>query len=49
MIVVPVGPAFCLATTTKRVVAWVTTSVGLPAELPDGSTIAPPWTLCGRP
>jgi mannose-6-phosphate isomerase-like protein (cupin superfamily) len=23
--------------------AWVTTSVGLEAELPDGSRIAPPW------
>jgi mannose-6-phosphate isomerase-like protein (cupin superfamily) len=24
-------------------VAWVTTSVGLQAELPDGSRISPPW------
>ncbi|MEV6343881.1 cupin domain-containing protein [Actinoplanes sp. NPDC051851] len=24
--------------------AWVTTSVGFEATLPDGSTIAPPWT-----
>jgi quercetin dioxygenase-like cupin family protein len=23
---------------------WVTTSVGLHAELPDGSTVRPPWT-----
>jgi mannose-6-phosphate isomerase-like protein (cupin superfamily) len=45
VIVVPVGPAFCLETTIEPVVAWVTTSVGLRAELPDGSTIAPPWTL----
>ncbi|MCA2214870.1 cupin domain-containing protein [Jidongwangia harbinensis] len=24
--------------------AWVTTSVGFQATLPDGSTISPPWT-----
>src|SRR5882757_6942926 len=39
VIVVPAGPQFCLATTTDPVVAWVTTSVGLQAQLPDGSTI----------
>lgn len=45
VIVVPAGPAFRLATDADPVVAWVTTSVGLQAELPDGSTITPPWTV----
>jgi mannose-6-phosphate isomerase-like protein (cupin superfamily) len=30
--------------TDEPVTAWVTTSVGLAAVLPDGSWISPPWT-----
>ena len=46
VIVVTVGPKFCLETTAESgATAWVTTSVGLQAELPDGSTITPPWTI----
>ena len=45
VIVVPVGALFGLSTGDQAVTAWVTTSVGLQASLPDGSTITPPWTL----
>jgi mannose-6-phosphate isomerase-like protein (cupin superfamily) len=46
VIVVTVGPTFCLETTAESgVAAWVTTSVGLQAQMPDGSSITPPWTL----
>ena len=45
VIVVPPGALFGLSTGEEAVTAWVTTSVGLEATLPDGSTIAPPWTL----
>jgi mannose-6-phosphate isomerase-like protein (cupin superfamily) len=45
VIVVPVGALFGLSTGDRAVTAWVTTSVGLQAGLPDGSTITPPWTL----
>src|SRR5215468_813802 len=45
VIVVPPGALFALSTGDDAVTAWVTTSVGLEATLPDGSTIAPPWTL----
>ncbi|KUO16345.1 cupin domain-containing protein [Streptomyces dysideae] len=30
--------------TDRTAVTWVTTSVGLEAELADGTRIAPPWT-----
>jgi len=45
VIVVPPGALFALSNGGDAVTAWVTTSVGLEATLPDGSTIAPPWTL----
>ena len=45
VIVVPPGALFGLGTGEEGVTAWVTTSIGLQATLPDGSTIAPPWTL----
>ena len=45
VIVVPVGWAFCLETATEPATAWVTTSAGLQATMPDGSMITPPWTL----
>jgi mannose-6-phosphate isomerase-like protein (cupin superfamily) len=45
VIVVPPGPRFRLSTGEEAFAAWVTTSVGLRASLPDGSTIAPPWSL----
>jgi quercetin dioxygenase-like cupin family protein len=45
VVVVPSGTLFGLSTGEEAVTAWVTTSVGLRAGLPDGSTITPPWTL----
>jgi quercetin dioxygenase-like cupin family protein len=43
--VAPAGSELAVANTTDRSAhMWVTTRVGLTAELPDGSTLAPPWT-----
>jgi uncharacterized RmlC-like cupin family protein len=44
-IVVPPGTTLRLANNgDEPASAWVTTSVGLEAVLPDGSRLAPPWT-----
>jgi quercetin dioxygenase-like cupin family protein len=41
---VPAGAMFGLDNTSDApATAWVTTSVGLEATLPDGSSISPPW------
>ena len=41
---VPAGARFGLDNTSAGPAsAWVTTSVGLEATLPDGSSISPPW------
>ncbi|GAA3336222.1 cupin domain-containing protein [Amorphoplanes nipponensis] len=41
---VPAGARFALDNTADApATAWVTTSVGLEATLPDGSSISPPW------
>lgn len=43
-VLVPAGAEFSVANrTADPAAAWVTTTVGLEATLPDGSTIAPPW------
>ncbi|MGW1998284.1 cupin domain-containing protein [Embleya sp. NPDC001921] len=43
--VAPAGSELAVANTTDRPAhMWVTTRVGLSAELADGSTITPPWT-----
>ncbi|MFJ8870130.1 cupin domain-containing protein [Streptomyces sp. NPDC102473] len=43
--VAPAGSALAVANTTDQPAhMWVTTRVGLSAELADGSTITPPWT-----
>ncbi|WP_436527555.1 cupin domain-containing protein [Actinoplanes sp. HUAS TT8] len=39
---VPVGAEFGIES-DEDAEAWVTTSVGLEATLPDGSVISPPW------
>jgi len=45
VILVPAGARFGADNRTDEpVTAWVTTSVGLAAVLPDGSWISPPWT-----
>ncbi|MDJ0383495.1 cupin domain-containing protein [Streptomyces sp. G-G2] len=42
--VAPAGSRLAVANTTDQPVhMWVTTLVGLTAELADGSTISPPW------
>ncbi|MFE0771673.1 cupin domain-containing protein [Streptomyces sp. NPDC058861] len=42
--VAPAGSELAVANTTDQPAQmWVTTRVGLTAELPDGSTITPPW------
>ena len=44
VILVPAGARFGADNPTDEpVTAWVTTSVGLAAVLPDGSWISPPW------
>jgi mannose-6-phosphate isomerase-like protein (cupin superfamily) len=44
VILVPAGARFGADNLTDEpVTAWVTTSVGLAAVLPDGSWISPPW------
>ncbi|MGA5302380.1 cupin domain-containing protein [Nucisporomicrobium flavum] len=42
---VPAGATFRVDNTSgDAATAWVTTSVGLQATMPDGSSISPPWT-----
>src|ERR1700727_2587037 len=44
VIVVPAGSTTSVATPGgEPAAAWVTTSAGLTATLPDGATIPPPW------
>jgi quercetin dioxygenase-like cupin family protein len=44
VVLVPAGSGFCVDNdSTEPATAWVTTRVGLRAELPDGSSISPPW------
>ena len=46
MILVPAGAQFGVDNPADGpATAWVTTSVGIRAILPDGSWITPPWTL----
>ena len=40
---VPAGAEFGIDNGDEPAEAWVTTSVGLKATLPDGSVISPPW------
>ncbi|MFC1409775.1 cupin domain-containing protein [Streptacidiphilus sp. N1-12] len=43
-VIVPAGSLFGLDNLgTDTATTWVTTSVGLTATLPDGSTLTPPW------
>ncbi|MEU6895133.1 cupin domain-containing protein [Streptomyces sp. NPDC046557] len=43
--VAPAGSEIGVANATDETAhMWVTTRAGLTAELPDGSTITPPWT-----
>jgi quercetin dioxygenase-like cupin family protein len=43
--VVPAGATLCLDNVADEpATAWVATSVGLEAVLPDGTRITPPWT-----
>jgi quercetin dioxygenase-like cupin family protein len=45
VILVPAGSRFAADNLgDEPAAAWVTTSVGLAAVLPDGSWISPPWT-----
>jgi quercetin dioxygenase-like cupin family protein len=41
--VVPAGSELCVDSGSAGVSAWVTTTSGLEAVLPDGSRFAPPW------
>ena len=41
--VVPAGSEVCVDTGPAGVSAWVTTTGGLEAVMPDGSRFAPPW------
>jgi mannose-6-phosphate isomerase-like protein (cupin superfamily) len=41
--VVPAGSEVCVDTGAAGVSAWVTTTGGLEAVMPDGSRFAPPW------
>ncbi|MFI9120558.1 hypothetical protein ACIGW0_14345 [Streptomyces bikiniensis] len=42
--VAPADSRLAVANTTDRPARmWVTTRTGLTAELPDGTTLAPPW------
>src|SRR4051812_12719093 len=44
VVLVPAGAEFQLDVVGDAPLrAWVTTTVGLTAELPDGSTMTPPW------
>ncbi|ORI20644.1 cupin domain-containing protein [Rhodococcus sp. 1168] len=40
---VPAGSNFRVHTEIDPARVWVATTVGLSAELPDGSTLTPPW------
>jgi mannose-6-phosphate isomerase-like protein (cupin superfamily) len=40
---VPAGSELCVDTGPAGASAWVTTTGGLEAVMPDGSTFAPPW------
>ena len=43
-VLVPAGAEFSVDNeTADPATAWVTTTVGLEATMPDGSTITPPW------
>jgi quercetin dioxygenase-like cupin family protein len=45
VIIVPANSRFQVNNLgSEPVRAWVTTSTGLVATLPDGSTVSPPWT-----
>ena len=45
VVLVPAGSVLRAGNdTAEPVTAWVTTSTGLAAVLPDGSWISPPWT-----
>ena len=41
---VPARSSFRVQTEIDPARVWVATTVGLSAELPDGSTLTPPWT-----
>jgi mannose-6-phosphate isomerase-like protein (cupin superfamily) len=41
--VVPAGSEVCVDTGPTGATAWVTTTGGLEAVMPDGSRFAPPW------
>jgi mannose-6-phosphate isomerase-like protein (cupin superfamily) len=44
VVLVPAGAELRVDNTSATPAsAWVTTSVGLEATMPDGSTISPPW------
>ncbi len=43
VVVVPAGSRFTVDSGPTGASAWVTTTAGLTAELPDGSLLAPPW------
>ncbi|TQS42415.1 cupin domain-containing protein [Cryptosporangium phraense] len=44
VVLVPAGADFQIDVDGEEPLrAWVTTSVGLTAELPDGTTMTPPW------
>ena len=44
VVVVPAGAQLKVDNASaEAATAWVTTSVGLEATLPDGSLISPPW------
>jgi quercetin dioxygenase-like cupin family protein len=43
VVLVPAGAEFCVDGGPDGATAWVTTTPGLTATMPDGSTIAPPW------
>jgi quercetin dioxygenase-like cupin family protein len=40
---VPAGSTLLVATGDRPATAWVTTTAGLVAELPDGTRFEPPW------
>ncbi len=43
VVVVPAASELCVDTGPAGASAWVTTTGGLEAVLPDGSSFAPPW------
>ena len=43
VLVVPAGAEFAVDAGPQGSTAWVTTSPGLEAVLPDGSRLSPPW------